>query len=84
MDATGIAGLIAAQAYNVGEVALAILATTLAVPVSLFVFRWGWGEVKRALTDESYTIGGFFVRKVPYAGYNRWRSRKWNMEHTAS
>lgn len=32
--------------------------------------------------DKSYRILGFYVNKVPYKGYNRWRSQEWNRRHT--
>jgi len=39
-----------------------------------------WGIYKTM--DMSGRIGGFYYAKVPYKGYNRWRSQSWNAEHT--
>ena len=32
--------------------------------------------------DMSLRIGGFYLLKVPYKGYKRFKSQSWNMEHT--
>ena len=37
--------------------------------------------IYNAIHDRSFRIGGFYVRDVPFKGYNRFRSQQWNMEH---
>jgi hypothetical protein len=78
-DATN---LLVNAASEVAFSAFTILGVVLTIMVGFFVFSWGFAQVRRAAVDQSYSIGGFYVRRVPYAGYNRWRSRAWNMAHT--
>jgi hypothetical protein len=53
-----------------GLIAVALVGITLgAIVVS---------AVARALTDNSATLFGFYLRKPPYRGYNRARTRSWN------
>jgi len=37
--------------------------------------------VRAAVADRSFRVFGFYVRDVPYRGYNRFRSQQWNLEH---
>jgi len=62
-----------------GIAILAILGAMLGIGLAYLVFHFGWN---RLIHDKSLMVGGFYVRNTPYEGYNRWRSRKWNMEHT--
>jgi len=62
-----------------GIAILVILGALLGISLAYLVFHFGWN---RLISDKSLMIGGFYVRNTPYAGYNRFRSRKWNMEHT--
>lgn len=64
------------EAYGVAL--MYILSAVAAIAAGVLVFRTGWRLVK----DRSFTIGGFYVRQVPYKGYNRFRSRAWNMKNT--
>lgn len=47
----------------------------LAICISLLVSWWG-------ISDNSFMIGGFYMKSVPYKGYHRFRSQKWNSEHS--
>jgi len=58
-----------------GTVLLIFAGYTIALGLAVLVFNYGW----RLIKDRSFTIGGFYVRDLPYKGYNRWRSKKWNM-----
>jgi len=58
---------------------IAIIGTIITVIVGFLVFKKG---IHALVNDQSLMIGGFYVRNTPYKGYNRFRSRKWNMEHT--
>lgn len=78
MDATSITSLITGQIASFGLAALAVLASLVVVMVGLLVFRFGWYKL---LHDQSLEIGGYYVRKTPYRGYNRFRSKAWNMAH---
>jgi len=66
----------ALQTY--GLAALGILGAIVVLMIGLLVFKYG----KRLLFDQSITLGGYYLRRVPYKGYNRFRSQKWNSEHT--
>jgi len=62
---------------NFGLAMVSILGAVLVVAVGFLVFKIGWGWV----SDKSYSIGGYYLHNLPYRGYKRFRSRKWNMEH---
>jgi hypothetical protein len=72
--------MIVGAVTDFGAGVLAVLTATIVLGVGYLVFRFGWDRV---LHDQSLTVGGFYLRKKPYKGYNRFRSRKWNMKHTA-
>lgn len=63
------------------------LAAILIGLASLFGLAFGITKLIKYITgpswDRSGQIMGFYYAKTPYKGYNRWRSKKWNMEHTA-
>lgn len=61
-----------------GSSILVIIASTLVVAIGYLVFTKGWS----LFYDKSLMIAGFYVRNVPYKGYNRWRSRQWNISNT--
>lgn len=79
MTASAIQSLILSTLTQFGVSVLAIITAVIGVAVAYLVFKFGW---KRVITDQSLMIGGFYLRNTPYKGYNRWRSKKWNMEHT--
>jgi len=56
---------------------LVILGAVILIGVAYLIFKFG----KRLIFDESLMIGGFYMRKLPYRGYHRFRSREWNMKH---
>jgi len=55
-----------------------IVSSIIVIIIAFFVLK----VCLSVLKDESFNLGGFYLRKTPYKGYNRFRSRKWNMEHT--
>jgi len=81
MGAASTTDLVLSAASDFSFGALTVLSYVVAIMVSLFVFNWGWGVLRRFMADESFSVGGYFLRKVPYAGYHRFRSKRWNMEH---
>lgn len=78
MNSETITTMILSSVTSFGAAALVILGTLITVIVGFLVFRKGLWAL---LHDQSLTIGGFYVRNVPYKGYNRFRSRSWNMAH---
>jgi len=70
--------LIVGSIASFGVSALEILTAVIAVAVGFLVFWFGW---KKLATDQSLEIGGYYVRQLPFKGYHRFRSKKWNMEH---
>lgn len=56
-----------------------IFGTLITVIIGIYVFQQG---LYIMIHDKSLNIGGFYLRNTPYKGYNRWRSKNWNMEHT--
>lgn len=77
MNASLASATLITQLGNFGFAMLGILSAVIIVGVGFFVFREG----KRFLLDESYSVGGYYLRKTPYRGYHRFRSQKWNSEH---
>jgi len=73
--------LVLGAATDFGYAALVILGSVIILSGGFLVFRWGWKTVLRMAGDQSLEIGGYYLRNLPYKGYNRWRSKKWNMEH---
>jgi len=58
--------------------AFLVISTGIGVSIGYLVYKFGW----RLIKDQSLMIGGFYVRNTPYKGYNRFRSKQWNMKHT--
>jgi len=56
----------------------AIISAVIVIGVAYLIFRFGW---RRVITDQSLMVGGYYLRKTPVAGYNRFRSQKWNMQN---
>lgn len=77
MDTISIITLIVNTATTFGVAVLAIIATTIGIGVAYLLFTVGWN---RLINDKSLMIGGFYLRNVPYKGYNRFRSKSWNMK----
>lgn len=78
MNFTATQDLILLAIGTLGASVVVIIATTLSLGVAYLIFTYGW----RLINDKSFMIGGFYIHNTPYKGYNRWRSKKWNMEHT--
>jgi len=60
-----------------GASMLIILGSVILIMVGFLIVKRGW----KALIDNSLEIGGYYVGSLPYKGYKRFRSKKWNMEH---
>jgi len=58
---------------------LIIVSAVVTVIVAFFVLKKGLHAI---IHDQSLSIGGFYVRNTPYKGYNRFRSKSWNMKNT--
>lgn len=58
---------------------LVIIGSVLIMGIGYLVFKFGYEKI---IKDQSLMIGGFYLRKVPYKGYNRWRTRNWNLKNT--
>ena len=80
MNATSSLSLLFSTSSSFSMRLLAVFVLSLGIAVGVFLIKWGWANLKRF--DMSGRIGGFYYARTPYRGYNRWRSQKWNMEHT--
>lgn len=78
MTANTAQQLILDQIAILGLAILSILGAVVVLMLGYLVYKYG----KRLLFDQSITLGGYYLRNTPYAGYNRWRSQKWNSKHT--
>lgn len=79
MSPTDTQNLILTGATTFGTSVLVILASLIVIIIGYLVFRKG---INALLYDQSLQIFGFYVRKTPYKGYNRFRSMEWNMKNT--
>jgi len=79
MTAASTTSIVVSGMSQFSTAAVALLALSVGLAVGIFVYKWG----SAILLDQSARIGGLYIRKLPYAGYHRFRSRRWNMEHTA-
>lgn len=79
MDANDTQTLIIDNVAVYGYAVLSIIGAILVISIGYLVFRYGW----KLVCDQSLEIGGYYLRKTPYKGYNRFRSKAWNMKHTA-
>jgi len=77
MNAENTKNLIVDMAQDFGETLIIVLGAVITIGLGMLIFREGF----KLLKDQSYSIGGFYVRNLPYKGYNRWRSKKWNLEN---
>jgi len=55
-----------------------IIVCVLGIALAYLIFTVGFNKLFK---DKSLNIGGFYVRNLPYKGYNRWRSQKWNSDN---
>jgi len=58
--------------------AFLVISTGIGVSIGYLIYKFGW----RLINDQSLMIGGFYVRNTPYKGYNRFRSKQWNIKNT--
>jgi len=79
MSTDAVTTLILDALADFGTMLLAVVGACLVIGIGALVFREG----KRFMMDESYSLGGYYLRKLPYNGYRRFRSKNWNMEHMA-
>jgi len=79
MTPASTTAIILGSVTNYGIALLAILTAVIGIGLAYLVFRFG---IKRLFYDQSLEIGGYYLRKTPYAGYNRFRSKEWNIKNT--
>ena len=77
MNNTNAGNLIIGGYTNFGVSMLVILGGLIVIGVGFLVFKVGWG----IMTDRSYNLFGYYVNDLPYPGYKRFKSKKWNLEH---
>lgn len=81
MNITQTTSLIYNAFGSFGAYCFIILGTFLTLCISYLIFKTGFNQLKNIFTDKSLKIGGYYLRNLPYKGYNRFRSEKWNMDH---
>jgi len=80
MTVIAIQNLMLSAITQYGLAVLGIITAIIVIGVAYLVYRFG---VSRLLHDRSLMIGGYYLRNTPYKGYNRFKSQRWNMEHTS-
>jgi len=55
-----------------------IISSVIVIATAYLLFRFGWRTV---ITDQSLMLGGYYLRKTPIKGYNRFRSQAWNYKN---
>jgi len=66
-----------------GVIIFSFLGAMLSMMAALIGLHFGIQKFREYILDESFSIHGFYLRKVPFKGYHRFRSQKWNMKHMA-
>jgi len=77
MSVDAVKNLLLVAIRDFGTSLLLIVGAVLVIAVGALIFKVGWGWIN----DKSYSLGGYYLHNLPYAGYHRFRSKKWNMEH---
>lgn len=77
MNASNAQAVILNAIQDFGTSLLYIVGACLVIALGVLIFKIGWGW----LNDKSYSLGGYYLHNLPYKGYKRFRSKKWNMEH---
>jgi len=56
----------------------------LALMSALIALFWSIKRIFEVLSNADFSarVGGFYLLRTPYKGYNRFRSQKWNSQHT--
>jgi len=80
-NAASVNSQIGSSLTDYGNAALVIVGAVLVIGIAYLVFRFGWRKIRSF--DRSGSIMGFYYWKKPYNGYNRFRSRSWNLKNTA-
>lgn len=86
MSATAVKNLIISHTVDFGLALLAIVGACLVIGIGVLIFRNGWQLIQGVTMPDVARIGWSNVDKFfykPWRGYKRYRSRAWNMEHTA-
>jgi len=73
--------LMISQTQQLGTALFLVAVSFFTVAVGILVIPWGFKNLLRMAGDQSLSIGGFYVRNLPYKGYKRFHYRKWNMQH---
>jgi len=86
MELTAIQSLMTSTLSDFGNEVLIVLTAVIGVAIAYFLFKFAWSQIITS-TGTTSNLGkrwAWFDRMTykPYKGYNRLRSRKWNMEHT--
>jgi len=86
MSSIAVKNLIITHTIDFGLALLAIVGACLVIGIGVLIFRNGWQLIQSTTMPDVARMGWnrvdrFFYK--PYKGYKRYRSRAWNMEHTA-
>jgi len=84
MTITATQNLILATLSDFGSALLIILGAVIGVAVAYLIYSFGWSLItgKTGFFTSLFPTLDHKIYK-PYKGYNRFRSKEWNMSHTA-
>jgi len=71
------------MAYDISFLLLYELGLTLSILAALLSLGFALRRVSLWIYDGGLGESARNFGKPPWKGYNRWRSRRWNIEHTA-
>jgi hypothetical protein len=80
MNLTAIKNLMTGTLTAFGNQVFIILSACLGVAIAYYLFKFSWHLIK-GTTGTNWAWLDRHTYK-PYKGYNRLRSRKWNLAHT--
>lgn len=79
MNLNDTQNLITQAITQYGLAVLGIISAIIVIALAYLVYRKGYDMV---FHDSSLMIGGYYIRSKPYKGYNRFRSKSWNIKNT--
>jgi len=79
-----VQGLFYGLTMDVSTLLGVFLGVVVAILAAVLGLGFGLSSVATWIYNKEVSLGlGHHFGAVPWKGYNRWRSRQWNMEHTA-
>lgn len=81
-NSTDVITLFTQNFLQLGEIIAFTIGTIVGACVALLGLGYGISKLAVYITgDQSVRFGDLYLASLPYKGYKRFHSKKWNMEH---